>query len=334
MKSEDLRAQAILTWLTQDLMLTVLDVQPASSDASFRRYFRVILPSQTWIVMDAPPDRENIQPFIKVAGVLTAAQVRVPQLFHIQHEQGFIALEDFGAKGYLDHLNACPMDADRLYQGAFATLLTLQQNTDRQPLDLPVYDRALLTRELSIFYDWFLTAYLEMTIPETVQASLNQFLIAAALQQPQVVVHRDFHSRNLMVLEGGAPGVLDFQDAVIGPITYDLVSLLKDCYISWPAPQVDAWRDAYLQRLLQAGLIACDAKQFKRWFDLMGLQRHLKAIGIFARLHLRDGKSTYLNDIPRTLAYVLAVCAAYPELAAFHAYLNQTALPVYHNKYP
>jgi aminoglycoside/choline kinase family phosphotransferase len=334
MKSEDLRAQAILTWLSEDLMLSVLDMQPASSDASFRRYFRVILPSQTWIVMDAPPERENIQPFINVAGILNAAQVRVPQLFHVQHDQGFIALEDFGAKGYLDHLSACPVDADRLYQGAFDSLLTLQQNTDSHQLDLPIYDRALLTRELSIFYDWFLNAYLEMAVPETLQAALNPFLIAAALQQPQVVVHRDFHSRNLMVLEEGIPGVLDFQDAVIGPITYDLVSLLKDCYITWPVQQVDAWRDAYWQRLLQAGLIAGDAKQFKRWFDLMGLQRHLKAIGIFARLHLRDGKSTYLNDIPRTLAYVLAVCAAYPELAEFHAYLKQTALPVYHNKHP
>ncbi|MEQ1637396.1 MAG: phosphotransferase [Methylococcales bacterium] len=332
MNSEDPRAQAIFAWLTTDLALTVLDMQPASSDASFRRYFRVTLPSKTWIVMDAPPERENIQPFIKMSALLNTAGVKAPQLFHVNSEQGFIALEDFGSTSYLDQLHANPTEADWLYQNAFNSLLTLQKNTDISQLDLPAYDLALLTRELSIFSEWFLNAYLNLELPDGLQAEVNQFLIDSALQQPKVLVHRDFHSRNLMVLQQDNPGILDFQDAVIGPITYDLVSLLKDCYICWPGPRVDTWREAYLDRLKQANLIACDSQQFKRWFDLMGMQRHLKAIGIFARLHLRDNKSTYLKDIPRTLAYVSAVCASYPELTDFNSYLNQTVLPVYSKK--
>ncbi|MFI3120849.1 MAG: phosphotransferase [Methylococcaceae bacterium] len=330
--SDDLRARAILTWLTHDLALTVLDMRPASSDASFRRYFRVTLPEQTLIVMDAPPERENIRPFVAVAKVFDAARVNVPQLFHIDYEQGFIALEDFGASCYLDQLNSDLTVADRLYDSAFDSLLTLQQNTDIQQLNLPVYDVALLMRELAIFSEWFVTAYLAITIPDALQVSVNQLLIDSALQQPQVLVHRDFHSRNLMALTQNNPGIIDFQDAVIGPITYDAVSLLKDCYIQWSEQQVDSWREAYLARLKAADLINCDAQQFKRWFDLMGMQRHLKAIGIFARLHLRDNKSTYLQDIPRTLAYVCTVCAAYPELAEFQLFLNQTLLPAYQQK--
>lgn len=329
MNSNDARAQAILSWLTQDLAYKVLDFQPASSDASFRRYFRATLPSQSWIVMDAPPERENIQPFIKMDALLQTYKVKAPQLYAVEAVQGFIALEDFGITSYLEQLTKCPADAGHLYDSAFACLLMLQQGAREQPLDLPEYDRALLTRELGIFYEWFLTAYLGLTIPAQLQMVLDEVLIVSALQQPRTLVHRDFHSRNLMVLAENNPGVLDFQDAVIGPITYDLVSLLKDCYISWPKAQVDAWRDHYLAYLTQAGLIRCDQAQFKYWFDLMGLQRHLKAIGIFTRLHLRDGKPTYLQDIPRTLGYVQAVCADYPELAEFNAYLNDIILPTY-----
>lgn len=334
MKCEDLRAEAILAWLTHDLSLAVLDMQPASSDASFRRYFRVALPSETWIIMDAPPERENIQPFIKMAGILSTLGINAPQLYHIHQAKGFIALEDFGATDYLHQLSHQPSDANYLYQDAFDCLLTLQQNTPLQTLDLPAYDIGLLTRELGIFTEWFLNAYLGLTFPLALQSSVNQLLINSALEQPQTLVLRDFHSRNLMVLPHDNPGVLDFQDAVVGPITYDLVSLLKDCYISWPKPQVDTWRDAYLSHLKHASLIDCDALQFKRWFDLMGLQRHLKAIGIFTRLHLRDGKPGYLNDIPRTLAYVSDVCSDYTELSDFNAYLNETILPTYKTKQP
>lgn len=332
MQNEDIRAQAILAWLTQDLSHTVLELQPASSDASFRRYFRITLPDDTWIVMDAPPERENIQPFLTMAEIMRAAKVAVPQIYAVNTTQGFIALEDFGKVDYLNQLNTKPDTADNLYRSAFKSLLALQQNTTINPLDLPAYDSALLTRELGIFTEWFLSHYLKLTLPAAVQTTLHQVLIDSALEQPKVLVHRDFHSRNLMVLEYGNPGILDFQDAVIGPITYDLVSLLKDCYITWPNHKIDAWREDYLDRLKLAKLVACDSEQFKRWFDLMGLQRHLKAIGIFARLHLRDGKSGYLNDIPRTLAYVSAVCAKYPELADFAVYLEKTILPAFGKK--
>lgn len=332
MQSEDIRAQAILAWLTRDLSLTVLDMYPASSDASFRRYFRIALPDETWIVMDAPPERENIQPFLKVAEIMRMAKASVPQVYAVDTEQGFIALEDFGALDYLNQLTDQPDMADKLYRSAFKSLLSLQQNTAINSLDLPAYDTALLERELGIFTEWFLTGHLKLTMPTDVQTTVYQLLIDSALAQPRVLVHRDYHSRNLMVLEYGNPGVLDFQDAVIGPITYDLVSLLKDCYVAWPAQQVDAWREVYLDSLKQANLIVCDSAQFKRWFDWMGLQRHLKAIGIFARLHLRDGKSGYLQDIPRTLAYVGAVSANYPELTDFNDYLNKTVLPAWGNQ--
>lgn len=332
MQSEDIRAQAILAWLTRDLSLTVLDMHPASSDASFRRYFRIALPDETWIVMDAPPERENIQPFLKMAEIMRVAKASVPQIYAVDTEQGFIALEDFGAIDYLNQLTDKPDMADKLYRSAFKSLWSLQQNTAINSLDLPAYDTALLERELGIFTEWFLTSYLKLTMPVDMQTTVYQLLIDSALAQPKVLVHRDYHSRNLMVLEYGNPGVLDFQDAVIGPITYDLVSLLKDCYVAWPAQQVDVWREVYLDGLKQANLIVCDSEQFKRWFDLMGLQRHLKAIGIFARLHLRDGKSGYLKDIPRTLAYVSAVAANYPELTDFNDYLNKTVLPAWSNQ--
>jgi hypothetical protein len=187
---------------------------------------------------------------------------------------------------------------------------------------LPRYDEPLLHRELAVFDEWFLGQLLDIQIPAAVWDKVRALLTASALEQPSTCVHRDYHSRNLMVLDSDSPGVIDFQDAVIGPITYDLVSLLRDCYIAWPEQQVEQWRLNYFERLQQAGLINCSPSQFKRWFDLMGLQRHLKAIGIFSRLHLRDGKSSYLGDIPRTLNYVTTVCRIYPELTEFNDFLH------------
>jgi aminoglycoside/choline kinase family phosphotransferase len=198
----------------------------------------------------------------------------------------------------------------------------LQTNTLLRRPGLPGYDAALLTRELGIFKEWFLNKLLDIEVDGALWEQIQEQLIASALAQPQVIVHRDYHSRNLMVLSEDSPGVIDFQDAVIGPITYDLVSLLRDCYIAWPEGRVESWLAQYFHRLKTTGLVVCDETQFKRWFDLMGMQRHLKAIGIFSRLHLRDGKSGYLNDIPRTLGYVLSVCSTYPELAEFGQFLQ------------
>lgn len=322
---DDLRTLAMRDWLENDLLLPITLYETASSDASFRRYFRVTTPERRYIVMDAPPPQENVEPFIKVATLLAASNVNVPTVYHHNVADGFLLLEDFGSQCFLDKLHAD--NADGLYQTALDSLITLQTNTTIATAPLPHYDHALLTRELGIFKDWYIDQLLDSELPETLWANTQQILIACALEQPRVCVHRDFHSRNLMATDDNCPGVIDFQDAVVGPVTYDLVSLLRDCYIAWPEQQVDAWMGGYYQRLVERGLIDCPLSQFKRWFDLMGMQRHLKAIGIFSRLHIRDGKSGYLNDIPRTLNYVLRVSAAYPELAEFSAYLNTRLMP-------
>jgi len=275
--------------------------------------------------MDAPPGKENTEPFIRIAKLLAQSQVNVPTIFQQNLADGFLLLEDFGSQCFLDRLDAST--AADLYQSAFDSLFKLQTQTPVQDSGLPDYDEPLLYRELAIFDEWFLGQLLDIQISAPVWDKLRALLTTSALEQPRTCVHRDYHSRNLMVLDSNSPGVIDFQDAVIGPVTYDLVSLLRDCYIAWPEQQVEQWRLNYFERLQQAGLINCSPSQFKRWFDLMGLQRHLKAIGIFSRLHLRDGKSGYLNDIPRTLNYVTAVCTAYPELAEFDDFLQDHVLP-------
>lgn len=325
--SSEPRAKLLLQWLTDDLGLQIDTIEPASSDASFRRYFRVRHEGGCHVVMDAPPDKETTLPFIHVAGLLQSAQVRVPCIFEQNVEQGFLLLEDFGSRSFLEGLQTNA--ADVLYQDALNSLFKMQSNVDIQRCQLPIYDQALLTRELGIFYEWFLEKLLGVVLPITIKQNLDEVLIGSALQQPQVCVHRDFHSRNLMLLDANSPGVIDFQDAVIGPISYDLVSLLRDCYIRWPEPQVKQWLESYYQRMVQAEMVAIDVAQFKRWFDLMGLQRHLKAVGIFSRLHLRDNKSGYLADIPRTMGYITDVCQLYPELEAFTKFLQQQVLPVY-----
>lgn len=317
----------MLDWLENDLLLTIDSCQAASSDASFRRYFRIKTPEGQFIVMDAPPEKENIEPFIRVAGLLARSRVNVPAIFQQNLTDGFLLLEDFGSQSFLDQLNA--FNAGELYQSAFNTLFNLQTNTTVQNSGLPDYNEPLLQRELGIFEDWFLNQWLDILIPPSIWETLRSILVKSALEQPVTCVHRDYHSRNLMVLNDDSPGVIDFQDAVIGPVTYDLVSLLRDCYIAWPNQQVEQWMDQYYNRLLQAELVACTPARFKRWFDLMGIQRHLKAIGIFSRLHLRDGKSSYLNDIPRTLNYVTAICASYPELVEFSDFLQTHVLPAH-----
>ena len=324
---DDIRTKTMLAWLKNDLALAVQHCEPASSDASFRRYFRISLPGQQLIVMDAPPDKENIKQFIKVAELLRYSEVNVPIIHHQNLADGFLVLEDFGSTPFLDKLSTD--NANELYGSAFDSLISLQTQTDTSSCDLPRYDLALLQRELGIFEEWCINKALGMEIPAVVWENACNILITSALEQPVTCVHRDYHSRNLMVLHNNSPGIIDFQDAVIGPITYDLVSLLRDCYIAWPQDQVSAWVSGYYNRLKDAGLVDCELARFTRWFDLMGMQRHLKAIGIFSRLNLRDGKSSYLNDIPRTLSYVMSQAKAYPELANFHDFLNVNVLPNY-----
>lgn len=325
MSMTDSRALSITHWLEYTLKFNILSFESASSDASFRRYFRVVHDKGQHVVMDAPPEKEDTEPFIRIATLLSHSGVKVPTIYQQNIEEGFLLLEDFGSSCLLDQLNE--NNALSFYQSAFDNLHTLQTKTSVTTCQLPPYDKALLTDEIALFYDWFLAKYLGVTMPAEIKQSVNELLISSALEQPQVCVHRDFHSRNLMVLDDKSLGVIDFQDAVVGPVTYDLVSLLRDCYIAWPADKVEEWMTLYYQQLVQSGLVTAELNVFKRWFDLMGLQRHLKAIGIFSRLHLRDGKSNYLNDIPLTMGYVSQICQQYPELDALNQFLIENVLP-------
>jgi len=306
----------------------VVDIQTASMDASFRRYFRIFTGDGTYIAMDAPPDREDMQPYVRIAERMLAIGLNVPRIFHRDRSQGFLLIGDLGDQSYLQVLTNA--NADRLYGDAISALITIQNDTDAESGFLPDYDADLLLIELELFRDWFLQQHLHLKLSKQENSLLNrifEYLIAEALAQPRVWVHRDYHSRNLMVVEDHNPGILDFQDAVIGPITYDLVSLLRDCYIDWPQERIETWMESYRQQALTAGLpISTDRQEFRRWFDTMGVQRHLKAIGIFSRLNYRDGKSAYLGDIPRTLAYVREASAHYEKLHPLHHFLEKIRL--------
>jgi aminoglycoside/choline kinase family phosphotransferase len=324
----DSRLEGLKRWVGAVLDVTDYEVRPASADASFRRYFRVRTAGTTHIVMDAPPARQDLRPFLAVAARLRDLGLNVPEVLDQDLTEGFLLLTDLGERTYLQELN--PATVERLYGDALGALVVLQAGIYTGREFLPDYDEALLRRELEIFGEWYLGRHLGVTLSPPQQQGLEaafDALVAAALVQPQVWVHRDFHSRNLMVTAHNNPGILDFQDAVAGPVTYDLVSLLRDCYIAWPREQVVDWAKGYFELARQSGLpVGEDDAQFLRWFDLMGVQRHLKAAGIFARLHHRDGKPGYLADIPRTLGYVLEVSARYPELAGLYRLL--ATLPI------
>lgn len=331
MSENDIRLHQIRDWLENDLQLAISAINPASSDASFRRYFRTQIAQKDYIIMDAPPPQEDIEPFVKVTQLMKTSGINVPTIHHQNIDQGFLVLEDFGPVCYLDKLNQ--QSADNLYQKAMHTLLLLQKNTDIQSCFLPEYNYDLLNTELELFRNWFVQKLLGTTLNTEINKMLDntwQILIDSALEQPRVCVHRDYHSRNLMLTDGDQPGVIDFQDAVVGPITYDLVSLLRDCYISWPDQQVTSWVDNYYQQLTHYNQPKPNREQFQRWFDLMGIQRHLKAIGIFARLKIRDDKPDYVKDIPRTMNYVTAICDRYSELSDFKKFLKQHILPIEH----
>jgi aminoglycoside/choline kinase family phosphotransferase len=331
MLESDARLALIAAWLRDALHLKVRALEPASSDASFRRYFRAFLEDATYIVMDAPPEKEDVRPYLKVTALLEPLGVHVPHVHEHDAAQGLLLLEDLGTTQYLTRLDAGD-DPDALYADALAALAKIQVRGAEASLALAPYGRSELLRELSLMPEWFLGRHLGFTPAPADAALINgafEFLIAEALAQPAVFVHRDYHARNLMLTRHGNPGVIDFQDALRGPIGYDLVSLLKDCYISWPRSRVVGWVRAYRARLLAAGArdAGADEAQFLRWFDLIGVQRHVKVLGIFCRLWYRDGKSGYLGDLPRTLAYVREACTLYPQLSALGSYLESHAAP-------
>ncbi|MFC5435704.1 aminoglycoside phosphotransferase family protein [Rhodanobacter umsongensis] len=318
------RAAVRLSWARQALGDDTLTLASASADASFRSYWRTQHGDRSWIVMDSPPAQEDPRPWLEIGARLSAAGLHVPAVRACDPEQGFLLIEDLGSRLYLPALNDGTVDA--LYGDATDALLRMQRDADTA--GMAPYDHAFLQRELEIMPEWFLRRHLGYT-PECTEwdvlESAFTVLLHDALEQPRCFVHRDYHSRNLLVTAHNNPGIIDFQGALHGPITYDLASLLRDCYIAWDRARVEAWVETHRLRLQAARLIAANvsARRFLRWFDLIGLQRHIKVLGIFCRLCYRDGKPAYLDDLPRVYDYVIDVAGGYPELAGFVALLQR-----------
>jgi aminoglycoside/choline kinase family phosphotransferase len=321
------RYNSLQNWLTEILGTSVFNLKPASEDASFRTYHRLFLKNKTFIVMDAPPEQENCKAFIKITKKLRACDVNVPIIHNVNIEQGFLLLSDLGNDLYLNKLNKSSIY--ELYSDALSTLVSIQVLVNVGGVD--EYDKSLLISEMNLFREWLIEKHLNIKLSdsqEKILTTLFDLLVNNALQQPKVFVHRDFHSRNLMVTKENNPGVIDYQDAVYGPISYDLVSILKDCYIKWPKEEIDKWIDFYLNKLYEEkAQYRINRDEFVRWFDLMGVQRHLKASGIFMRLSHRDGKHNFLKDIPRTLSYILDLKETYEELQPICIILEELVLP-------
>ena len=328
--SSDARLDALLAWLERVLPMPMRSMAPATSDASFRRYFRVTLDGElaspgrpaTLIAMDAPPPQEDCRPYVEVARLLSAAGLHAPTIHAQDLSAGFLLLSDLGTRTYRDALDEA--SAPSLYRDA-TTALIAWQRVSRESV-LPRYDEAMLARELAIFPEWYVATHLGMTLSGSQRAVLDaafRQLVNRALGQPQVYVHRDFHSRNLMVSQPN-PGILDFQGAVQGPISYDLVSLLRDAYIEWSEEQELDWAVRYWERAREARLpVAEDFGDFWRDFEWMGVQRHLKILGIFARLAHRDGKHAYLADLPRVMRYLRRACDRYRALGPLLQLLDE-----------
>jgi N-acetylmuramate 1-kinase len=328
---DDPRLTKLRTWLRDGLRFGEFELTAASADASFRRYFRVTRPDGgSLIVMDAPPEKEDVGPYLRIAAMLNDIGVHAPRVLEHNATEGFLLLSDLGSTTYLMALDDRGR-ADALYGDAIDALVEIQVRGVRHTAQLRPYDAKLLRFEMSLFPDWLLGRHLGVTLDASETAMLARtmdLLIEAALAQPRVFVHRDYHSRNLMVCPGANPGILDFQDAVHGPVTYDLVSLLRDCYIAWPAERVHGWLAEYRRRAAGRDLgLGVDEAEFAGWFDLMCVQRHLKTSGIFCRLWHRDGKPGYLNDIPRTLGYVREAATRHVELAGLVTLLDRRVLP-------
>ena len=346
MMEPDSRANPRRAWTRRVLGDPDLQLESASADASFRSYWRVQQDGHSWIVMDSPPELEDPQPWLAMRARLASAGLHVPAVYAQDLQQGFLLIEDLGNQLYLPALNDGSVEA--LYGHAMSALLRMQRDVDVN--GLAPYSRDFLSRELELMPEWFLGKHLGYTptceMWDVLEAAFTT-LLTSALEQPRRFVHRDFHSRNLLIVDeaynavasnnakfvGGRstalaqqnPGIIDFQGALLGPITYDLASLLRDCYIAWNRERVEGWVESYRQQLLRAQLLNAeiDCSHFLRWFDLMGLQRHLKVLGIFCRLHYRDGKAGYLNDLPRVYDYVINVARRYPELSELATLLER-----------
>ena len=321
------RYKTLEHWLSDSLGSSAFNIEPASEDASFRTYYRLFFKNQTFIIMDAPPEHENCKSFIKITKKLHACHLNAPIIHNVNLEKGFLLLSDFGNDLYLNALNNASVY--ELYSDAIIALITMQLSSNIGGLD--EYDTSLLKIEMELFTEWLIQKYLNIELTDNHVSMFNtlfNLLIKNALEQPKVFVHRDFHSRNLMITKDNNPGIIDYQDAVYGPITYDLVSVLKDCYIKWPHNEISKWVDFYLNRLHEEkSEHKINRNEFIRWFDLMGVQRHLKACGIFARLSNRDGKHNFVKDIPRTLSYILDLREIYSELKPACIIIEELILP-------
>ena len=325
----DAREQQRLDWARAATGNPDIVLAAASADAGFRSYWRTFNESPQRIVMDSPPDKEDVRPWLAMRDILESGGVRVPRVLARDVDNGFLLLEDLGAQTYLHVI--IDTNADELFEAAVTQLLKLQAIAP--PAGLPAYGEALLARELRLFDEWFLGRHLGIELDcddlENLDAAYR-VLIDAALAQPQVLVHRDFMPRNLMPTDDGiGPAVLDFQDAVAGPIAYDALSLFKDAFLSWPEARVDLWLDDYHRRAADAGLPVPPRERFRRDADLIGIQRHLKVLGIFARLNHRDHKPKYIADAPRFVAYLDAVVPKYPELAPLQRVLERRVRPAF-----
>jgi aminoglycoside/choline kinase family phosphotransferase len=318
------RTGKIRAWLAGLQPGKAFELAPASADASFRRYFRASFDDgTTQVVMDAPPSHEDCRPWLHVQALFRDAGVHVPEVLATDLEQGFLLLSDLGSTTYL-----AAFDADNtvpLYRDAIDSLVRIQAGS--RTGELPPYDRALLQRELDLFPDWYVAKHLKIELSDAQREALADAfdkILAVNLAEPQVYVHRDYHSRNLMVVAGRNPGIIDFQDAVYGPISYDLVSLFKDAYVEWPEDLVLDWVARYWEKARKAGLpVRADFGDFYRDYEWMGVQRHIKVLGIFARLYHRDGKDGYLKDMPLVAKYLRAACERYRELAPLLKLLDQ-----------
>jgi aminoglycoside/choline kinase family phosphotransferase len=318
------RESELKLWLNDVLQHTNYRILPLAGDASFRRYYRLITGSASYVVMDAPPPEEPGR-FVHIAQLLSKNGLSVPEIRHQNLKQGFLVLSDFGNDLYLDALTDRTVDV--LYDDAMKALVRMQTcSVD----SLPIFDRGLLNKQMKLFSEWYVEKHLKIAFTanmEKIVAPMYEILFDTFSMQPQVFVHRDYHSRNLMIIAKDSPGILDFQDAVMGPITYDLVSLFQDCYISWPRKKIEQWIANYHQLLLERKMITkkVDLSEFVRWFDLTGLQRHLKNLGIFARLNYRDGKANYLEDMPTVFNNILDTCERYAFLNPLRIFLMDIA---------
>jgi aminoglycoside/choline kinase family phosphotransferase len=320
------RELQITEWLNNILKNQEYTIKPASSDASFRRYFRIVSSNQSYILMDAPPEKENSKPFVEIANVLFNAGLNVPKIHKADFKKGFLLLSDLGNKTYLDELNQ--QNASLLYRDAYLALIKIQKNADTQ--SLKPYNDSLLMKELSLFPDWYLKLHKSYQMNDSEKNILGltfDLLIKNINSHTQVFVHRDFHSRNLMFCNGDLgenPGILDFQDAVKGSIVYDLVSLFKDAYIVWNEEEIMDWLIRYWEKAKQNKLkVQDDFAEFYRDFEWMGVQRHLKVLGIFARLNYRDHKANYLSDLPAVENYLRRACERYKDLHPLLKLMNK-----------